>query len=81
MESERVGSGWWSRGARGRIDKRDGVVCVDHILYVGIVRSQGLRVVVVAAVSLLLLALGLLLFVQLALVLLVLCYAGLQGIG
>lgn len=77
MVSERVCGGRRSGCARGRIDERDGVVCFGRILDVGVVRSQGLRIVVV----LLLLALGLLLFVELALVLLVFRYAGLQGIG
>lgn len=75
MISKRVGGRWWGGRAGRRIDDGNSVVCFGRILNVGVVWSKRLRVV------LLLLALGLLLLVQLALVLLVFRYAGLQGIG
>lgn len=60
-------------GSAGRgIDNGDGVVCFGRIFDVCIVGSEGLGVVVISAVSLLVLALGFLLFVEFALVLLVL---------
>lgn len=75
MVSKRMRGRRRGGGARGRIDNCNGVVCFSRILDVGVVWSESLGVV------LLLLTLGLLLLVQLALVLLVFRYAGLQGIG
>lgn len=75
MITKRVSGRRWGRRAGRRIDERNGIVDFVCVLDIGVVRSKGLRVV------LLLLTLGLLLFVQLALVLLVFRYAGLQGIG
>lgn len=81
MVSKGMGSGRRGGGARGRIDERNGVVCFSRILDVGIVRSKGLRVVLGTIVAILLLAFGLLFLVQLALILLVFRYAGLQGLS
>lgn len=62
--------------ARRGIDNCDGIVCFGCILDIGVVRSEGLGVVMIGTVSLLVLALGLLLLVEFALVLLVLADAG-----
>lgn len=58
--------------ARRGIDNCDGVVCFGGIFDVRVVRSEGLGVVMIGTVPLLVLALGLLLLVEFALVLLVL---------
>jgi hypothetical protein len=69
----------WSRGARRGIDNGDRIAIVARIFDVCVIRSNGLRVVVL--VLLLLLSFGLLLLVELALVLLVLGYTGLHDVG
>ena len=82
MVSEGVGSRGWCGCARRGIDERNGAVCFSRILDMGVVRREGLRIIVVIVVAfLLLLALGLLFLVQLALVLLIFRYAGLRGVG
>ena len=75
MVSKRVGGRRRGGCTRGRIDECNSIVCFGCIMNISVVWSEGLRVV------LLLLALGLFLLVQLALVFLVFRYAGLQGIG
>jgi hypothetical protein len=67
-----VRSRWRCGRARRGIDKGDGVVCFRRIFDVCAGRCEGLRVVVVRAIVLLVLALGLLLFVELSLILLIL---------
>jgi hypothetical protein len=70
---------WWSRGARRGIDDGNRVAILARVFDVRVMRSEGLRVAVLAL--LLLLSLGLLLFVKLALILLIFRYAGLHDVG
>jgi hypothetical protein len=65
-----VGGWWWSGCTGWSIDKSNDVVTLRHIFNVCVVCRESLRVVV-GAVFLLVLALGFLLLVELALVLLI----------
>jgi hypothetical protein len=67
-----VCGGWRSGRAGRRIDNSDGIVRFGRILDVWVVGGKGLRVVVVSAVILLVLTFAFLLFVEFALVFLVL---------
>lgn len=73
--SERMRGGWWSGGTRGGINNGNGIVCLGDILDICIVRRECLRVILLSAVLLLMLPFSLFLFIELALVFLVFCYA------